>query len=116
MGDEVVVSVARVEEAPTPEIGEMLAEYGSVPLAAARLITLNDAEAEDVVQVTFEIALRRASPGAASRRCVANTSTRELIPPRRWVRPPDMETTGAVRRHDEQVVPTPVGARGRHLA
>ena len=30
MGDEVVVSVARVEEAPTLEIGEMLAEHGSV--------------------------------------------------------------------------------------
>jgi RNA polymerase sigma-70 factor, ECF subfamily len=59
MGDEVVVSVARVKEAPTLEFGEMLAEHGSVLLAAARLITLNDAEAEDVVQVTFEIALRR---------------------------------------------------------
>ena len=28
-------------------------------LAAARLITLNDAEAQDLVQATFEIALRR---------------------------------------------------------
>jgi RNA polymerase sigma-70 factor (ECF subfamily) len=28
-------------------------------LAAARLITMNEAEAQDVVQVTFEIALRR---------------------------------------------------------
>src|SRR5450830_1142064 len=59
MGDEVVVSVARVKEAPTLEFGEMLAEHGSVLLAAARLITLNEAEAQDVVQVTFEIALRR---------------------------------------------------------
>jgi RNA polymerase sigma-70 factor (ECF subfamily) len=59
MGDQDMLSVARVEEAPLLEIGEMLAEHGSVLLAAARLITLNGAEAEDVVQVTFEIALRR---------------------------------------------------------
>jgi RNA polymerase sigma-70 factor (ECF subfamily) len=41
------------------EIGDMLADHGPVLLAAARLITLNEAEAQDVVQVTFEIALRR---------------------------------------------------------
>ena len=52
-------SVARVEEVGVLEIGEMLAEHGPVLLAAARLITLNEAEAEDVVQVTFEIALRK---------------------------------------------------------
>jgi RNA polymerase sigma-70 factor (ECF subfamily) len=38
----------------------MLAQHGPVLLTAARLITLNEAEAQDVVQVTFEIALRRA--------------------------------------------------------
>jgi RNA polymerase sigma-70 factor (ECF subfamily) len=37
----------------------MLAQHGPILLAAARLITLNEAEAQDVVQVTFEIALRR---------------------------------------------------------
>ena len=42
------------------EIGDMLAEHGPVLLAAARLITMNESEAQDVVQVTFEIALRRA--------------------------------------------------------
>lgn len=41
------------------EIGDMLAQHGPVLLTAARLITLNEAEAQDVVQVTFEIALRR---------------------------------------------------------
>jgi RNA polymerase sigma-70 factor (ECF subfamily) len=41
------------------EIGDMLAQHGPVLLAAARLITLNEVEAQDVVQVTFEIALRR---------------------------------------------------------
>ena len=54
-----MVSVALAEMDSELEIGDMLAEHGPVLLAAARLITLNDAEAEDVVQVTFEIALRR---------------------------------------------------------
>lgn len=36
-----------------------LHEHGPVLLAAARLITLHQAEAEDLVQTTFEIALRR---------------------------------------------------------
>jgi RNA polymerase sigma-70 factor (ECF subfamily) len=40
-------------------IDELLAGHGSALLAAARLICLNEAEAQDVVQVTFEIALRR---------------------------------------------------------
>ena len=53
------MSVALAEIDPELEIGDMLAEHGSVLLAAARLITLNDAEAQDVVQATFEIALRR---------------------------------------------------------
>jgi RNA polymerase sigma factor (sigma-70 family) len=56
---QLLVSVSLAHEEAWPEIGEMLAEHGPVLLAAARLITLNDAEAEDVVQVTFEIALRR---------------------------------------------------------
>ena len=54
-----MVSVALAEIDPELEIGDMLAEHGSVLLAAARVITRNDAEAQDVVQVTFEIALRR---------------------------------------------------------
>ena len=40
-------------------VDEMLADHSAVLLAAARLITMNEAEAQDVVQVTFEIALRR---------------------------------------------------------
>jgi len=54
-----VVSVALADMDSELEIGDMLADHGPVLLAAARLITLNDAEAQDVVQVTFEIALRR---------------------------------------------------------
>ena len=47
-------------EAPTDAgLARALAEHGPVLLAAARLITMNDAEAQDVVQATFEIALRR---------------------------------------------------------
>jgi RNA polymerase sigma-70 factor (ECF subfamily) len=47
-----------VADAP-PAIEELLADHGSALLAAARLICLNEAEAQDVVQITFEIALRR---------------------------------------------------------
>lgn len=36
-----------------------LHEYGPMLLAAARVITLDDDEAKDLVQATFEIALRR---------------------------------------------------------
>ena len=59
MGDQEVVSVVLAERDSELEIGDMLSEHGPVLLAAARLITLNEAEAQDVVQVTFEIALRR---------------------------------------------------------
>ena len=55
-----MVSVALAERDLELEIGDRLAEHGAVLLAAARLITLNEAEAEDVVQVTSrDIALRR---------------------------------------------------------
>ncbi len=47
-----------VADAP-PTIDELLFDHGSVLLAAARLICMNEHEAQDVVQTTFEIALRR---------------------------------------------------------
>jgi RNA polymerase sigma-70 factor (ECF subfamily) len=60
--------VTGVEEATEIGLADMLTEHGPVLLAAARLITLNEAEADDVVQATFEIALRRGhtlrDPGA----------------------------------------------------
>jgi DNA-directed RNA polymerase specialized sigma24 family protein len=37
----------------------LLADHGAALLAAARLICLDEHEAQDVVQTTFEIALRR---------------------------------------------------------
>jgi DNA-directed RNA polymerase specialized sigma24 family protein len=45
-------------EAPSA-IDELLADHGAALLAAARLICLDEHEAQDVVQTTFEIALRR---------------------------------------------------------
>jgi DNA-directed RNA polymerase specialized sigma24 family protein len=42
-----------------PTIDVLLADHGSVLLSAARLICLDEHEAQDVVQTTFEIALRR---------------------------------------------------------
>ena len=53
------MTLAVVEEESQAGLGDLLAEHAPTLLAAARLITLNDAEAQDVVQVTFEIALRR---------------------------------------------------------
>jgi RNA polymerase sigma factor (sigma-70 family) len=54
-----LAAVAGAEAKVDTGLGDMLAEHGPVLLAAARLITLNEAEAHDVVQSTFEIALRR---------------------------------------------------------
>ncbi len=59
MGDQRLAAVALAEEDSELAIGDRLAQHSPVLLAAARLITLDDAEAQDVVQVTFEIALRR---------------------------------------------------------
>lgn len=42
-----------------PALDVLLAEHGAVLLGAARLICLDEEEAQDVVQTTFEIALRR---------------------------------------------------------
>jgi RNA polymerase sigma-70 factor (ECF subfamily) len=51
--------LARDLETDEADLAGMLAEHRSVLLAAARLITLSQAEADDVVQTTFEIALKR---------------------------------------------------------
>jgi RNA polymerase sigma-70 factor (ECF subfamily) len=52
---------ALVRDLETDEAGlaELLSEHRPVLLAMARLITLNAADADDVVQSTFEIALKR---------------------------------------------------------
>jgi RNA polymerase sigma-70 factor (ECF subfamily) len=59
MGDQRLAAVALAEEDSELAIGDRLAQHSPVLLAAARLITLDDAEAQDVVQITLEIALRR---------------------------------------------------------
>ena len=50
------------------DLGAALQAHGPLLLAAARAITLNEAEAQDLVQTTFEIALKHADdlrdPGA----------------------------------------------------
>jgi RNA polymerase sigma-70 factor, ECF subfamily len=52
------IEVFTAESAP-PAIDGLLADHGAALLAAARLICLDEQEAQDVVQTTFEIALRR---------------------------------------------------------
>jgi len=52
------IQALTVAEAPSA-IDELLADHGAALLAAARLICLDEQEAQDVVQTTFEIALRR---------------------------------------------------------
>ncbi len=47
-------------ERPRLLIEQGLVEHSAALLAAARLITLDEAEAQDVVQTTFELALRKA--------------------------------------------------------
>ena len=59
--------------APAPEWVATLHEYGPLLLAAARSITGSEAEAEDLVQVTFERALR------------AGPSIREPLAIRAWL-------------------------------
>lgn len=52
------VELAAVNAGPREVAIEALQEHGPVLLAAARVITLDDDEAQDLVQTTFEIALR----------------------------------------------------------
>jgi DNA-directed RNA polymerase specialized sigma24 family protein len=54
-----MVTSAMAEERVQPVLADSLAEHRPVLLAAARLISKNEADAQDAVQATFEIALRR---------------------------------------------------------
>ena len=65
-----------------PAIEDLLADHNATLLAAARLICMNEAEAQDVVQVTFEIALRRGHTlrdPAALRAWLLAIETREAV-------------------------------------
>jgi RNA polymerase sigma-70 factor, ECF subfamily len=81
-----LVAVGFADDDSGLAIGDMLAQHSPVLLAAARLITCDEAEAQDVVQITFEIALRRShtlrDPGSL-RAWLLAIETREAV---RWAR------------------------------
>lgn len=54
-----VTDIPAVNARSRADAVDAIQEHGPVLLAAARLITLDDDEAKDLVQTTFEIALRR---------------------------------------------------------
>ena len=107
-----MTALAVVDSDSEWEIGDMLTQHGPVLLAAARLITLDESEAQDVVQVTFEIALRRGhtlrEPGSL-RAWLLAIETRESVRRVRAMRrfltfghnvP---ELAGADPRHDQSI-------------
>jgi RNA polymerase sigma factor (sigma-70 family) len=53
------VEVTSLKAHGRAELAERLHDHGPLLLASARLMTLDDHEAQDLVQATFEIALRR---------------------------------------------------------
>jgi RNA polymerase sigma-70 factor, ECF subfamily len=55
-----VADLAAVKPLTRESAMEALHQHGPMLLAAARVITLDDEEAKDLVQTTFEIALRKA--------------------------------------------------------
>ena len=77
----------RVESATTEAVPREVAiaalqEHGPMLLAAARVITLDDDEAQDLVQTTFEIALRHLNTlrePAALRAWLLRIETREAL-------------------------------------
>lgn len=71
-----------IESASVEVSVDALAAHGSVLLAAVRVITLDDDEAADIVQATFEIALRRLHTlrdPAALRAWLLRIATREAF-------------------------------------
>ena len=107
-----MTALAVVDRDSEWEIGDMLAQHGPVLLAAARLITLNETEAQDVVQVTFEIALRRGHTlrePASLRAWLLAIETRESVRRVRAMRrfltfgPNIPELAGVDPRHDQTI-------------
>jgi len=77
-----VVAVLLAKDDAEVSFGDQLVMHAPVLLAAARLITLDEAEAQDVVQITFEIALRRSHTlrdPASLRAWLIAIETREAI-------------------------------------
>lgn len=81
------------------DLGAAFQAHGPLLLAAARAITLNEAEAQDLVQMTFEIALRHADdlrdPGAL-RAWLLRIQTREAFRLVRRLRRSVLLQTGVV--------------------
>jgi RNA polymerase sigma-70 factor (ECF subfamily) len=77
-----MMAVALAEADLELEFGEMLARHEPMLLAAARLITLDESEAQDVVQNAFEIAWRKRGTlrdPAAVRAWLLTISSREAV-------------------------------------
>ncbi len=86
-GKRIDVGVSGVADAAT--LGEALEREGPILLAAARAIVLDDAEAHDLVQATFEIAIRRIDDlrePAALRAWLLAIQAREAFRARRRIR------------------------------
>ena len=82
--DEPVEPIAQAERAATPaqEWIESLYQHGPMLLAAARVITRDETEAQDLVQTTFERALRAAPTirdSLAIRAWLLTVETREAL-------------------------------------
>lgn len=93
-------------------LGEAFEREAPILLAAARAITLDDAEAQDLVQITFELALRRRAslrdPGAL-RSWLLVIQTREALRIMRRLRRLVRLDVGLVE------VPSPVGGSADSL-
>lgn len=77
-----VVDIAAVKPVSRESATEALHEHGPMLLATARVITLDDDEAKDLVQTTFEIALRKMDTlrdPAALRAWLIRIETREAF-------------------------------------
>ena len=82
METERVADLAALKDRSRESAVEALHEHGPMLLAAARVITLDDDEAKDLVQTTFEIALRKMSTlrePAALRAWLLRIETREAF-------------------------------------
>jgi len=84
-----VVSPVSARALDLPALGEAFRSEAPILLAAARAIVRDDAEAEDLVQTTFEIAVRRVSQlrdPLALRSWLLTIQTREAFRVRRRLR------------------------------
>jgi RNA polymerase sigma factor (sigma-70 family) len=106
-----VVELAATELANRDVSVDALHEHGPVLLAAARVIALDDDEAQDIVQATFEIALRRLHTlrePTALRSWLLRIEAREAF---RMVRRLRRRVRLDLERHDKAGSPSDIDAR-----